>query len=96
MITCRKNSPTKFYRTYILILLNFLGYDGPVEGLNRLRAKSWLEPLDGRSIDEHLITVAFEVGNTEVVERVPINPIVYVSPPTLWLSGPAGNLESFQ
>ena len=39
-------------------------------------------------ISSHLVTVAIELNQAEIVERVPINPIVYVEPPSLWLSGP--------
>ena len=46
--------------------------------------------MDGQTIDNHLITVAFELGEAIVIERAPINPIVYLEPPTLWLSGPLG------
>ena len=41
-------------------------------------------------IADHLVTVAIAVGQAEIVERVPINPVVYLEPPSLWLSGPLG------
>ena len=67
-----------------------LGYDGPGESLLRLKAKSWMEPLDGQDISSHLVSVSMLLGDTNLIERAPINPIVYVSPPTLWLSGATG------
>ena len=66
------------------------GYDGPTEGLLRLKAKSWMEPLDHQNIDEHLVTVTMASGETTLIERAPINPIVYLEPPVLWLSGSLG------
>ena len=68
-----------------------LGWDGPTEGLLRLKAKSWMDPLDHQDISEHLVTIALETGDTHVIERSPINPIVYLEPPQLWLSGALGN-----
>ena len=67
-----------------------LGHDGPTEGLLRLKARSWMEPLDGQDISSHLVTVSMILGDTNLIERAPINPIVYLEPPTLWLSGSAG------
>ena len=46
--------------------------------------------MDHQSIDEHLVTVAMVTGETTVIERAPINPIVYLEPPVLWLSGSLG------
>ena len=56
----------------------------------RLKAKSWMEPMDHQDISAHLVTVAMTTGETVMVERAPINPIVYLEPPLLWLSGPLG------
>ena len=56
----------------------------------RLKAKSWMEPMDHQDISEHLVTVAMTNGDDMVIERAPINPIVYLEPPILWLSGPLG------
>ena len=42
------------------------------------------------SISNHLVTVAIAVGHAEIVERAPINPVVYLEPPSLWLSGSLG------
>ena len=46
--------------------------------------------MDHQSIDEHLVTVAMVDGDTTIIERAPINPIVYLEPPALWLSGSLG------
>ena len=67
-----------------------IGYDGPTEGLLRLKAKSWMDPMDHQDISAHLVTVSMAVGDSFVIERAPINPIVYLEPPLLWLSGPLG------
>ena len=69
---------------------SFSGFDGPTEGLLRLKAKLWMQPMDGRDISDHLVTVAFDFNGKLLLERVPINPAVYIMPPTLWLSGPLG------
>ena len=49
--------------------------------------------MDGQTINEHLITVAMELGETVIIERAPINPIVYLQPPTTWLSGTLGMIS---
>ena len=61
-----------------------------MEGLLRLKAKSWMEPMDHQNIDEHLVTVSMANGDVTVIERAPINPVVYLEPPILWLSGSLG------
>ena len=49
-----------------------------------------MEPRDHQDISEHFVTVALTSGENIVIERAPINPIVYLEPPTIWLSGPLG------
>ena len=46
--------------------------------------------MDHQGIDEHLVTVAMINGENTIIERAPINPIVYLEPPVLWLSGSLG------
>ena len=46
--------------------------------------------MDHQDISEHLVTVAMNNGDDVIIERAPINPIVYLEPPLLWLSGPLG------
>ena len=49
-----------------------------------------MEPRDHQDISEHLVTVSMTSGDQILIERAPINPIVYLEPPTVWLSGPLG------
>ena len=76
--------------TFPIVIFSISGYDGPSDGLLRLKAKSWLEPMDGQDVSAHLVTVSMQLGDTHLIERAPINPIVYIEPPTLWLSGATG------
>ena len=46
--------------------------------------------MDHQDISEHLVTMAMKNGDDVIIERAPINPIVYLEPPLLWLSGPLG------
>ena len=79
-----------------ILTIKHSGHDGPAEGLLRLRAKSWMEPLDGQDISAHFVTIAFELDGQMLVERVPINPSMYLMPPTLWLSGSLGMTLNFR
>ena len=51
--------------------------------------------MDHQDISEHLVMVAMTNGDDMVIERAPINPIVYLEPPILWLSGPLGMVHSY-
>ena len=73
-----------------LISGHFIGWDGPTNGLLRLKAKSWMDPMDHQDISAHLVTTAMVNGEHITIERAPINPVVYLEPPTVWLSGPLG------
>ena len=50
--------------------------------------------MDHQNIDEHLVTVAMANGDATLIERAPINPIVYLEPPVLWLFGALGLVKS--
>ena len=64
--------------------------DGDPEALLRLREKSWFEPMDNQTIGDHMVTMVFQIGDGQIVVFVPLMPIVYLLPPTVWISGALG------
>ena len=51
--------------------------------------------MDHQDISAHLVTTAMVNGENITIERAPINPVVYLEPPTIWLSGPLGLMAIF-
>jgi hypothetical protein len=54
-----------------------------------------MDPMDHQDISAHLVTTAMVNGENITIERAPINPVVYLEPPTIWLSGPLGLMAIF-
>ena len=69
----------------------FLANGDPARPLLQLRAKSWFEPMDGRPLVDHMVSLSLQTGpGAKLVVFAPINPVVYSLPPTLWISGTLG------
>ena len=46
--------------------------------------------MDGRPLGDHMVSLVAKIAEAEVAVSGPLNPIVYLLPPTLWLSGHLG------